>query len=505
MHSSQPSSPHRRLWHTAKEYLTHWFVAGVIVTMTGFTPDHWIAHVFHAVNLDQLRGVFADYKFLAVYIGVTFLIVDGVVRYRTRQLRPDPSAHAAAAGQAPPAAAAIDDKLSIAVLPFVNMSDDKSREYLADGMTEDIITGLSCDSRLFVIARNSTFAYKGQAVDIRAIGKELGVRYVLEGSIRPLGERLRITMQLVETATGSHVWSDKIDRPEAELFDVMDEVVDGLVTTLFSNLGIAEARRAARQHPEHLQAWALCVQAEAHSLQIGPEATAAEGALLQQATRIEPGYALGWALLAKWTSTQIGKQTGAARAADKALTLSHAEKALKLAPHDPVVLGYCGFVFVLTGITMRGIDCLERSLDLNPNSGKFRLYYGFALWADGRPEEGLAQLNMFMRLSPRDPHLGLAYSYYSNCYLALEEYEQAEQSARNSIKLLPGFLPGAVNLVLALAAQGRVDEARQEMKLLQPQNTGWTRELLEDLWRGQLKQPEQVEKLIALAQMAWPD
>ena len=140
----------------------------------------------------------------------------------------------------------ITDKPSIAVLPFINMSDDKEKEYLADGMTEDILTGLSCDSRLFVIARNSTFAYKGQSPDIRTVGKELGVRYVLEGSIRPVAKRLRITVQLIETDTGSHVWADKIDRPLAEIFDIQDEVVDSLVSALCANLGVAEGKRAAR-------------------------------------------------------------------------------------------------------------------------------------------------------------------------------------------------------------------------------------------------------------------
>lgn len=136
------------------------------------------------------------------------------------------------------------NKPSIAVLPFVNMSDDKDKEFFADGMTEDIITGLSCDSRLFVVARNSTFAYKGQSPDIRQVGKELGVRYVLEGSIRPVGERLRITVQLIETDSGMHIWADKIGRPVAELFDFMDQVVDDLVTALCANLGVAESHRA---------------------------------------------------------------------------------------------------------------------------------------------------------------------------------------------------------------------------------------------------------------------
>ncbi len=162
MSSDPPSSPHHRVWHTAREYLTHWLVAGTIVTLTGFAPDHLVAHVFHAVKLDSLRGAFIEYQFLAIYIGVTFLIVDVVVRNRYRQA--PAIAAAPVAGPIMASVPAFDDapgemdaKPSIAVLPFVNMSEDKSQEYFADGMTEDIITGLSCDSRLYVAARNSTF------------------------------------------------------------------------------------------------------------------------------------------------------------------------------------------------------------------------------------------------------------------------------------------------------------------------------------------------------------
>ena len=253
MSADHPTAPLKRVLTTAREYLTHWFTAGVILTLTGFTPDHWVERLFHALKLDDLRDSLpaVDYRLLVVGVGVA--VSTCALIFQSRRGRKDPLAAALASHRraAPGTAPVIEDlddiadKPSIAVLPFVNMSDDKSQEYFADGMTEDIITGLSCDSRLFVIARNSTFAYKGQSPDIRTVGKELGVRYVLEGSIRPIGDRLRITVQLIETTSGAHVWADKIDRPVAELFDVMDEVVDGLVTALCANLGVAEAKRAA--------------------------------------------------------------------------------------------------------------------------------------------------------------------------------------------------------------------------------------------------------------------
>jgi len=237
----------------------------------------------------------------------------------------------------------ITDKPSIAVLPFVNMSDDKSQEYFADGMTEDIITGLSCDSRLFVVAPNSTFAYKGQSPDIRAVGNELGVRYVLEGSIRPVGERLRITMQLIETSSGMHIWADRIDRPKTELFDVMDEVVEELVTALCANLGVAESHRVQRQRPEDMQAWALCVQAEVlYFSQPGAKSVLQAEKLARRATGIEPGFALSWALLSYVISVRIAFGLSVDLAKDCTEALALVSKALELAPNDPTVLGHCG-------------------------------------------------------------------------------------------------------------------------------------------------------------------
>ncbi len=283
-------------------------------------------------------------------------------------------------------------KPSIAVPPFVNMSDDKSQEYFADGMTEDIITGLSCDSRLFVIARNSAFAYKGQSPDIRTVGKELGVRYVLEGSIRPIGDRLRITVQLIETNSGTHIWAAKIDRPVADLFAIIDEVVDGLVTTLCSNLGMAEGKRAARRRPEDLHAWALCVQAEVlYFSQLGSKYPVEAEKLAWRATEIEPGYAVSWALLGALYGERLsaGLSVNLAKDAEEAMALVNT--ALSLAPGDPMVLGYCGSAAITAGHAAQAVDYLARSLAINPNSSFARLYYGYALWADARPaEEGIA-------------------------------------------------------------------------------------------------------------------
>ncbi len=512
MSSDPPAPPHNPLWHTAKEYLTHWFVAGVIVTLTGFTPDHWVAHVFHAVNLDSLRGVFSEYQFLAVYIGVTFLIVDVVVRNRRQ---PEPAATAPALADASgfvaasvdaPVLEVIEGKPSIAVLPFVNMSKDPDQEYFADGMTEDIITGLSFDSRLSVTARNSTFAYKGQSPDIRAVGKELGVRYVLEGSIRLAGDRLRITVQLIDTASGNHVWADKIDRPKAELFEVMDEVVDSIVMALCANLGVVEHHRARRQRPEDLQAWALCAQAEFLVIaQPTPETWLEAEGLARRAAELEPGYAASWALLAYLTGYRIVWGMSADLEKDSENILALIGKALVLAPNDPVVLCYCGFAAIWAGQAGQAISYLERSLAINPNNS-FSLYaYGAALIFDARPVEGIAQLQLFIRRSPKDPYIGRAWFYLSWCYAQLDEFQQMEQAAQNCVKHLPGFGWAYLALAMALAAQGRIAEIAAPMQKVRQLAPSLTGQAVENFWRHILRTPGHVEKLIALTRQAYGD
>lgn len=512
MSASEKETPLKGVWSKVQDFLTHWFVAGAILTFTGFAPDHWVAHILHYVRLDGfLESVSAtDFKLLVVAIGIAVITGDIIIRNRRGRKNPP---QRTLIEEAPfidlPAFEEIDsikDKPSIAVLPFVNISSDQDHEYFADGMTEDIINRLSCEARLLVIARNSTFAYKGQSPDIRVVGKELGVRYVLEGSIRLVNGRLRINVQLVETANGTHVWADNIDRPVTELFDIMNDVTDGLVTALCSNLGLVEAKRTAQQRPEDLQAWALCIQAETvYLLQPGAEALIAAEKLLRRAMEVEPGYGLSWALLAYLTSVRntCGLSINPAKDTDEALTL--ANKAMTLAPLDPLVLGYSGVAYIWAGQTIRAIDCLERSLDINPNSGVCRLFYGAALWANGMPEAGIRQIDMFLHLSPKDPNIGFAYHFLSYCFIALNDFQQAEENARKVIKLMPGFAGGYFQLAISLVALGNAAEARRQMQMARQIVPARTRQALEDFWRVVIRQPEQAGTMITLTRQAWEE
>ncbi len=400
----------------------------------------------------------------------------------------------------------ITDKPSIAVLPFVNMSDDKDKEYFADGMTEDIITGLSCDSRLFVIARNSTFAYKGQSPDIRTVGKELGVRYVLEGSIRPVGERLRITVQLIETDTGSHIWADKIDRPIAEIFDIQDEVVDSLVSTLCANLGVAEGKRAARQAPENLRAWQLCTQAEMlWSGQRTVEALKEAQRLSKKATELEPGYALSWAMLSYFSSVDMpylltDDLDGIALSAIK---LSN--KAVLLAADDATALAYAGAAMALSGKANIAIDYLERSLTLNPNSGFARIQFATALICASRQQEAFEQHEIFFRQSPLDPNLGLAYMWRCLGYLILARHDDAVQFARLAVKHQPRFPWTYAALAQALAGLEQDNEAHQAMAQAREMAPHFTLEKMTAFWRFVLTVPGDAERINDLARKAWVD
>ncbi len=443
MNSDQPVAAHNRLWHTAREYLTHWAAAGAIVAVTGFTPDHWIAHLFHYLDLDSVLDTLPAFDFRLLAVGLGVAVVAGDILIRNRRIS---GAHPALApaGAAAPALSETPDPLSrkpsIAVLPFINMSDDKSKEYFADGMTEDVINALSCDSRLFVIARNSTFAYKGQTPDIRAVGKELGVRYVLEGSIRPINDRLRINVQLIETDSGTHVWADKIDRPASDIFAVMDEVVDGLVTALGSNLGVAESQRAKRARPEDQQAWALCVQAEVLYITQADLVSSREAErLARRATEIEPTYAVGWALLACMLGRRIVLGQSRNLSGDSAEIMALVSKARHLGPNDPVVLGYSGYAAIWAGRASDAVPDLQRSLAINPNNSFSLFAYGAALWMDARHEEGLAQLQLFISHSPKDPYIGFGYFFLACCYLSLNNPQQAERAVRSTVKHASSF------------------------------------------------------------------
>jgi adenylate cyclase len=507
MSSGQPLR--QRVLHLAREYVTHWFIAGAVVALTGVAPDHWVAHILHAVQLDGLLGALpaADYRLIAVAIGVSVCTLAVIFQNQRMHKKVLAAVIPAAPAQnvANDGGELINGKLSIAVLPFVNMSSDPEKEYFADGLTEDITTGLSLDSRLFVVSRNSAFTYKGKPVDSRTVGRELGVRYVLEGSIRPVGGQLRIAAQLIDTTSGAHVWADKIDRPMAEIFAISDEVANGLVTALASNLGIAEGKRAARARPEDLQAWALCVQAEVLFFgRYGPEYPVLAEKLLRRASKIEPAYAVSWAFLSYLIAHRVLLGLSQDAAADTVEAKVLADKALSLAPQDPAVLGFCGWALLHTGQIARAIGYLEHSLELNPCNAVAQIAYGAALLFDERPGEAIAQLDYFLRLSPKDPLAYFAYFFRAYCYLSLGDYHSSVESARKALMLNPSFANIYIPLAYSLVALGRMDEARQQMQKYREKYPRQTLEALENFYQRTQSSGKALE-IIAGLRRVWQD
>jgi len=359
----------------------------------------------------------------------------------------------------------VTDRPSIAVLPFTNMSDDREQEFLADGMTEDIITGLSLSRSLFVIARNSTFSYKGKAPNIRDVGRELGVRNVLEGSVRRIGDSLRVTAQLIDAGTGAHVWAQAFDRPLADIFKMQDEITAGIVAALTSHLTHTITAEVARARPESLEAWQLCQRARAQAMTTldGASRQIAE-TLLRAAVKKDPGYAPAWGWLGFYIS--VGWLYGAGRRtpADEDEARACIERAIALAPGDPDVLALRGGCLVHSGYSKDAIEFLEQAKALNPNELFYRAWLARALNYSGRAAEALAEIETALRLNPRDPYAPLYALDMATIQFALGRHEEAEPWVRRSLANAPRNTSSGILLGITLAAQDRVEEAHEAVR-----------------------------------------
>ena len=295
------------------------------------------------------------------------------------------------------------EKPSIAVLPFANMSADPSQEFFADGLVEEILTSLSKVSSMTVIARNSTFAYKGKAVDVRHVAQELGVRYILEGSVRQGGNRLRITAQLIDSTDGSHIWAEKYDRVVEDIFDIQDEITKEIVTALRVNLHDSERALVLSRGTNNVQAWGYCVQALEFFYKFNPGDHAEARKLAEQSLQLDPEYSVACAVLAwtLWFDSRAGfsGDTGESLSRAKAL----AEKALSLDGANP----YCLIVTANVQVSFRNFDAAiaiaEKAVVLNPASAHARTELAFSLLHGGRPEEAITALEDAIRLNPWHP------------------------------------------------------------------------------------------------------
>jgi TolB-like protein/Flp pilus assembly protein TadD len=357
------------------------------------------------------------------------------------------------------AALAPSDRPSIAVLPFQNMSDDPAQEYFVDGIVEDIITGLSRTRWLFVIARNSTFTYKGRAVDVKQAGRELGVRYVLEGSLRRAGDRVRITCQLIETASGTHVWAERYDRPLGDIFALQDEITLSVVSAIEPSLRQAEIVRAKRKRPENLDAYDLYLRALPHAQVAMPGDGEKALEWLHKSLALEPDYAAAHALAA-WCYEQRYLR-GGMHEADKIAGLYHARAALGSGADDPTTLATAGFVIGLVEHDYQtAMNAIDHALALS-GSSTLALSLGATILAhDGQITRAIEYGERALRLSPHDPTVYLQLTALGIAHLAAGRFEDAAAVCNKACQSNPHFSFPAVLQTAALSSLGRVNEAK---------------------------------------------
>jgi TolB-like protein/class 3 adenylate cyclase/tetratricopeptide (TPR) repeat protein len=357
---------------------------------------------------------------------------------RVYLIRPGEPAQSTAVAAAPDTAPPpLPAKPSIAVLPFANMSNDPEQEYFADGIAEDIITSLSRLSGFFVIARNSTFTYKDRAVDVKTIARELGVRYVLEGSVRKAANRVRVTAQLVEGATGNHVWAERYDRELADIFAVQDEITETIVGALEPRLHVAEIIRAQHKVPSSLDAWDLVMQAMDRISRFTDADSRAAIALLDRAIAIDPGYARAYAHKAWLTIWRAFQGWDPMREAIATAGDSVA-KGRQFDAGEPWV--YVARIMVCTATLNGGeaVAAARKAIELNPNFAYGYSFLGVALAASGDGDAAIAAVDHAVRLSPRDLLRDEFELFYAFAYFQKGDYAKAADFAAAAASLRPG-------------------------------------------------------------------
>jgi TolB-like protein len=373
----------------------------------------------------------------------------GAVRTQASGAVSEPATGQPQDGAHEPAHPALPERPAIAVLPFTNMSGDRQQEYFSDGISEDIITALSKLRWFFVIARNSSFMYKGKAVHLKQVAEELGVGYVLEGSVRKVGDRVRITAQLNDVTTGSHIWAERYDRNFADVFAVQDEITDAIVAAIEPQLYAAENFHARRKPPNSMDAWDLVMRALSHYWRVTRQDNVVAQALLEKAIAIDPNYGQALGVLA--TSHSFGAHMGWE---DMATAVPIAERAalaaIKIDSEDPWAHNALGGAY----LAMRRFDDslaeFEVALQLNPNFSLAQGFHGLVLTYCGRWQEADAAARRALRLSPRDPFSAIYYGVAAYAQFTGRNYDEAIALSREAIRERGDFV-GALRVITAAA------------------------------------------------------
>jgi TolB-like protein len=415
----------------------------------------------------------------------TLSIVESQTQLSLRSMSGEPFRLPGDTARQPPSAADLQplDKPSIAVLPFVFMGVDAEQDFLADGLSEDIITALARLRWLFVIARNSTFVYKGKAVDTRQVAHDLGIRYVLEGSVRTAGSRIRVAGQLIDAATGKHIWAEKYDREMQDIFAVQDDIAERVVAAVEPHLYAEEGFRASTRQPDSIDAWGLAVRAM--TLLNKVERTQNEEAklLLQRAISLEPRYArahallswaIWWASMCLWTPDVEGGYEQAA---------IHAQDALALDSSEPWARMVFGLGLSTAGQHQRALAELGTALMLNPSFALGHTALGWALLRAGRFDEAIVETGWALRMSPLDSFSGFYTSTHGLALLAAHRFEEALPFLRASVSGFTDYTGPFNTLISCCGHLSLMEEARELIavrnRMSPPLNLGLVRRHLQ--------------------------
>ncbi len=406
-----------------------------------------------------------DQRLLRTIMRKGFRFVGDVHAEQLEAAPSPPLSPAADDGGLPRLALPVLDRTAIAVLPFLNMSNEAEQEYFSDGISEDIITALSKLRWFYVIARNSSFMYKGKSVHLKQVGEDLGVAYVVEGSVRKEGDRVRITAQLNDVATGSHIWAERYDRNLADVFAVQDEITQAIVAAIEPKLYAAENFRAQRKAPDSMDAWELVMRALSHYWRVTRQDNMLAQALLDKAVKIDPHYGLALGVLA--TSHMFGAHMGWEGMAKAVLVAERAALAAIRADSEDAWAHYAlGCVYLFTRSFDDCLSEFELALQLNPSFSPARGYYGVSLAYCGRWEEGDREARHALRLSPHDPFAAIYYGVASYSQFVGGNYDEAIGLARESMRLRPDFVGGHRVLTAAAAMSDQPELTAKALEAL---------------------------------------
>jgi adenylate cyclase len=357
------------------------------------------------------------------------------------------------------------DTPSIAVLPFANLSGNPEQDFIADGISEDIITALARLRWLFVIARNSTFVYKGRSVDVRQVARDLGVRYVLEGSVRTTPQFVRITGQLIDAETGKHIWAEKFDRELRDIFVVQDDITERVVAAVEPHIYAEEGFRAASKQPDSIDAWGLVVRAMGLIAKVDRRQNNEAQKLLKRAIALDPGYArahallawaVWWAALCYWVpDIRAGYRQAAV----------HARDALAYDPSDPWARMVSGLCLSTAGQHERALVELETALSLNPSFALGRMAYGWALLRAGRYEEAITETGKAVRMSPLDSLSGFYSAIHGLALLGARKFEAALPHLRASVAAFAEYSGHYNTLISCCGHLDLLDEAQEFIEI----------------------------------------